>query len=401
MTKISLKYIGPLVFLSIVFVFLVAFNLGTFLDIFHLRPTTPLAPSSQPIVNVPRSVRAKYAPFELPKIDTTASQKEFAVFTQEIREIIRNHDFSKLEAKAVEYRESKARFIGGGWKLYSLSMLINSPLGGGVSDKAWESHLVLLADWKNKMPNSLTAHTALADAHIEYSWYIRGDVYSRDVPQDAWAAVHDHLEKAAAIMDEAGHLGSRSPEYYKVLLNLARDRYLDRTSQNKIYEEAIAYEPEYQYFYTTKAVNLMERWGGLPGEWEAFADKVKADIGGKRGLQLYYRMVSEVLGHKDEYLDFKHRASWEDAREGFRLINADYGVTRTQLNDFAHLTQKISDPEGMCPTFEQLKDEKNFDPDSWKDRESFEKNKKLAQQLCELVTAQKAKPYDPNVKPIY
>ena len=80
---------------------------------------------------------------------------------------------------------------------------------------------------------------------------------------------HERLKIAADLVSDPP--SSKTYIYYQVLQRLALLQDGDRDSAEKAYRAAIEFDPEYEYFYKLIGVQLMPRWGGVPGDWEAFA----------------------------------------------------------------------------------------------------------------------------------
>lgn len=321
-------------------------------------------------------------PFEMPSGDFSASQREIAEFSSEIESMIKKKDFAGLERKTREYRENKARFIGGGWKIASVNLYTTAPKSDSKTVD-WQSSIEYLKEWKLKFPDSIEARSALIGAYIGYAWEARGDKYADTVSAEAWQIFKERLTMAGAEADEAAILPDRCHAFYFQLLTLARAQQWDRADYEKLFEEAIAYEPTYQYYYTEKATYLMPRWHGRPGEWEAFATDVKTKFGGKKGLQMYYFIVQNLQSPGDSRRFFvENNPSWIEAREGFRLIIQEYGVSRRRLSEFAQVANKAADADASCKTFAYLQGEDGFDPGVWGSRKQFDFEKQVSLDLC-------------------
>lgn len=331
----------------------------------------------------------KYGPFELHNVDLKASVNELTGFTNEINSLVSAHDFKGLDEKAREYRESKARFIGGGWKIHSFYMVAAAPKGENLGDSDWERQIEFLKEWKRQMPDSITPRTALAYAYLCYAYLPRGSGYANTVSDNQWKLFFERLESMSSELKRAKSIPDKCPEYYLMLLELAGAQQWKRADYEKVYEAAIEYESTYYYFYTEKAVELMPRMGGDPGEWESYASDLKNKISGEKGLIIYYLMVAEVARLKTEYFFAENQVSWRDAREGFRFMVKEYGVSRGRLNEFGRLANQAVDPPASCATFNLLKSEDDYDPATWSKREHFENAKKFAGELCKFAELNK------------
>lgn len=350
-----------------------------------MQPANGVPSPPQPGVRVTvapeKVVQEKYPPFEMSSVDLGKSQRELAKFATEMTGLYRSSNFKALEKKAAEFRETKARFIGGGWKLHSLYTFIDGQIGTG-SDADIEKNIALIRQWKTAVPDSIAAQTALANAYMNYAWKARGDGYAAEVADKAWPIFNERMDKAGEAINAAKGLSQRCPEYYVTLLDFARAKNWGRGATRQAFDEAAAFEPEYQYIYTTMAVSLMPRWGGVPGEWETFADDVKNKIGGDHGLEIYYFMVEEVSDLKHQSFFLENHPSWADARQGFQLLAKEYGVSRLHLNEFARIALNARDAQTACKAFKLIQGPDDADLEIWRDKIHFDKASTQAAQYC-------------------
>src|SRR5439155_16562859 len=66
---------------------------------------------------------------EMPQADIPGSLNEIDRFTKEFTPLIKDNNFDEIEIRARHYAETRERFIGGGWKLFSLHELASEPDG--------------------------------------------------------------------------------------------------------------------------------------------------------------------------------------------------------------------------------------------------------------------------------
>ena len=196
------------------------------------------------------------------------------------------------------------------------------------------------------------------------------------------------MKRAATEFGEASKLEEKCYGYFESVLRFARGGGIDRQEFERIFADAIAYDPTYQYFYIEKAQYLMPRWAGRPGELETFVDNTVASKDETEGLKLYYLILAEL--HKYKYDDgdglFRPNGfSWNRLKKGFVQFEKDHGMTRARLNAFARIADSAFDAQAQCNTFKRLQGENDFDPDEWKDRKAFERQKKLVFEfLCKI-----------------
>ncbi len=342
---------------------------------FDSRSIPPI-PISKP--SVPENT---YAPFEMPKIDLKASDAELREFSEEIRRLIDARDFDGLEKKAESYAATKERFIGGGWKVHSIDISI---LGGGR--RSITQRIEYLDEWLRARPDSVLARSLLVSAHISHAWDARGSDYANSVSKEQWRVYYERIDEAAREFRSAEQQSGRCHKFYEAAIELARAQSWKKEDSDKYFDEAIKFDPAYQYFYTAKAIELMPRWGGRPGEWEKFASDVRESIGGAAGLQMYYLIVAEVAELKSDDFFRENQVSWAATKEGFRLFATEYGMTNSKMSFFAILAKRAKDTKVTCSAFKELSAD-NIETAYWDDRASFERSKQMAEMMCKFPKA--------------
>src|SRR5262245_40174996 len=95
------------------------------------------------------------------------SQEEFSA---QVRQKFERKEFAALDAVASQARVSKERMPGGDWKLYVFYQALAWPVSGVEStDQQWKDHLKLMQEWRDYLPDSMTARIAQAGAWVEYA----------------------------------------------------------------------------------------------------------------------------------------------------------------------------------------------------------------------------------------
>lgn len=169
--------------------------------------------------------------------------------------------------------------------------------------------------------------------------------------------------------------------YFENMLTIARAQGWTREDFDWTFTEAVKYDPTYQYFYREKAVYLLPRWNGSPGEWEQFAEQTKNSLDGAEGLKMYYFIAAEIATYYGSKFFEQNRASWSNLKAGFLIAEIQYGVTAYQLNQFAAIAFNARDPQAVCKTFALLTID-DYDSEIWKNKEGFENTKKIGQMMC-------------------
>lgn len=311
-----------------------------------------------------RPLQPPAEPFVWPPFDLDAAETELAQFTEKVNSLSSKRKFKELEALAHELSSSKARFVGGGWRIHSFYQVATVRQGNTEND--WLEEIAFLKAWRKAFPSSPTAASLLANAYINFAWKARGGGYANEVDEDSWHVFQSRLELADAQIKEVSKLAEKCYLYYEVRIALSRALNHTHETSEHSFLQAIRFDPDYQYFYGYHAVSLMPRWGGVPGAWERFAEDTKKRIGGRRGLQIYYLIVADVmdLGYQDFFSE--NRPLWKDAKEGYRLLVEDFGTSRLHLNIFARMAEAAQDLPTFCAAFERINGQNNFVPNVWR-----------------------------------
>ena len=298
-------------------------------------------------------------------------------YTDAVWSLLAQQKFEKLETIADEARSSKIRVPGGGWLLYQFYNGVSSPLGGkAANDSAWENHIGLLKHWVDERPQSITARVALANAYVNYGWKARGSGYADSVNEDGWKLLSERTEKAASILMDAYKLPAKCPYWFGAMHSVGMAAGFDKQQMTTLFQKAIEYEPSYYHMYREYANFLLPKWGGDPGEVEAFADQTYRKVGGKQGAFLYFEIAS-VANCDCSQGEQSFSMSWERTKEGYAALEATYGTTNLKRNRMALMAWKAGDRKTAHEMFEQIGDA--WDRTTWRSRTSFAQARNWAQ----------------------
>ena len=293
-------------------------------------------------------------------------------YETEVKDLFNREKFDELEKIAADVRLNKSRFQGGVWKLHCFYDALAEP---STPDHSWVEHLQKLEKWKSEKPESITARVALADTYRSYGYEARGEGYSNTVTEEGWKLFTKRIAIARAILKEASGLKAKCPEWYAVMHAVIRDEGGERAEETAIFEQAIAFEPLYYYFYRSRAIFLLPKWHGEDGETERFADEISTKIGGKEGSIVYFEIAAEMVNQCNCDTQLK-RMSWSKIREGHAAMEEKYGVSLLKVNQFARMAVRMADAGAAQKAFEQIGD--NWDKDSWGSKRYFDLSKAWA-----------------------
>jgi tetratricopeptide (TPR) repeat protein len=234
----------------------------------------------------------RLAPPEVePKTDAHANYK----YGAQVRDYLYHEEFDALDRIADAARSSKERVGGGAWKLQLFYQGLKFPDDlNESSEGAWKYHLGKLEKWIAQNPTSITARVGLAAAYLEYGWQARGGGYANTISRDGVRLFAARMARSAAILAEARSLKVECPHAYAVMLYIAIGQGWDANSFDRLFDAATKLEPLYYNYYELKAMYLMPRWNGRPGDWERFADASSMVVGGTEGSIIYYKIAAYV-----------------------------------------------------------------------------------------------------------
>jgi hypothetical protein len=318
-------------------------------------------------------------------IDTAAkaAQDEINKYTAKVSELLNQEKFDQLDQMANEARQSKARFVGGGWKLHTLYRhgLRLPGKGAEATDGEWQEHLAKLKRWVSLRPDSVTARIALAEAYVDYGWKARGNDYASKVTDQGWKLFSERGALAQATLDQASDLKEKCPEWFDVMQDVALVQGWEKPDETALFEKATAFEPGYYYYYGAHAKYLLEKWYGAEGESRRFVEQASSRLGGKSGDMLYFLLAADLNCNCADDRDHLSRMSWPRIQRGYVALKEQYGTTTLRLNQLARLAITFGDAQVAQRMFANMGE--NWDKDIWVTREYFESARKWSETSSE------------------
>jgi hypothetical protein len=276
-------------------------------------------------------------------------------YQSQIAVVLAEEHFDQLEKEAQELRTSKRKVTGGIWKLSQLyDGVSNPPLGAKATDSDWKTHFDSLAKWVAKYPRSATARIATAEAYVNYAWVARGTGYAEKVKQDGWALFGDRLESAKAALVEAAELKEKCPEWYAVMFNVALGDGWDKKQARELFDQAVAFEPEFNFYYNEYANFILPKWYGEEGETQAFAEEASKRLGGAAGSIIYFEVASVTACQCDKDRDSMEQLSWPRIKEGYENLKKLYGPSNLDVNKFAYMAYSKGDNQAAQEAFDAI-----------------------------------------------
>lgn len=258
------------------------------------------------------------------------------VYRAQIQALLGQRAFAELDQEADSIRASQERLGGGVWKLYVFyEVVAMAETSNSIPGQLRLRRIALLQDWVAANPSSVTARVALADAYQGYAWAARGNGYSYTVSDAGWKLFETRIAQAYSMLLEADKLPAKCPHWYLVMLLVARDMGWSKEQMRALFERAVAFEPSYYIYYREYVSDLLPKWGGEPGEAEAFAEESYNRIGGPQGAFVYFEIATVLYCLCPD--NPQPTLSWPVLQEGFGEMEEQYGATLLKLNRFAML----------------------------------------------------------------
>jgi hypothetical protein len=287
--------------------------------------------------------------------EETRLKKEFL---GKISTLVAAKDFAELDALANDLRKSKAETASGVWHLtmfYGV-LTFNVRDVNKQSEQAWMERQIFLNKWVQTKADSITARVALASFWMNYAWEARGTGYADTVKDGGWEMFDSRLTKAEQVLGEARKLESKCPMWWDVMQSVALGRAWKLEDYDKIFNEAVKFEPGYTQYYNGKAWYLLPRWFGKEGDWQKFAAEAADKVGGEAGDVLYARIgwrMHQRIYYKGSFLR-ETSYLWPRMKKGLQSIAQKYPRSLPPASELAYLAYQAEDRDCAKPIFTKM-----------------------------------------------
>jgi hypothetical protein len=314
------------------------------------------------------------------KVADPASAQD--VIAKKAFDLVNASDFDAADKLASEARTKKARLPGGYWQIDSvydgLTGFFAEYKGQRVTDEMWANKIELLKRWKEKNPASITARVALAETYIHYGFAARGNGVGDTVSPDGWEKFSERLDMAEEELKSAQKLETGCPRWYREVLSIGMFKGWSADEFNDVFNEAVAYEPNYLQTYLVKSENLTPKWNGGRGDWQKFVDSLPSKLATLKTDEADSIYLAVLVNKTKEWSQTTNwgMVSKERIKNGFAQLEKKYGVDNHRLNQYALLLTITGQSAAAKPIFERIGD--NFDNDVW-DPKMFAASKEVAE----------------------
>lgn len=315
------------------------------------------------------------------EFDPSADVHALENYRDAIAKLLTQEKFEELDCLADAARAGKTRFSGGAWKLANIYAGLDSPRPGHPTQEDWQQHLDLIERWTHTNPQSITAPIALAESYISFAWDARGNGSSNTVSDSGWKLFAQRIAKAKTILDDASALASKCPDWYTGMQQVAQGQSWELPRAAHLFQQAVAFEPTYQYYYRSYAAYLLPKWSGEEGDAASFAEESANRISGEAGDALYF-LIAEKIVCACEDAEFAH-FSWPRLQSGFAALEKKYGSSLISVNSFALMAANSRDWVAADSAFKRVGD--NWDKEAWLTEAWFKQNRDSAAGVAPVI----------------
>lgn len=306
---------------------------------------TPV-PTPKPVPPPTKKATPKPTPISSNNLHEMAEDKDAnEIYKQAFNALLRRQ-FDTLEVMADKYRKSKAHYSTGEWKLtyfYDCTRAIELP-------QYTESTMMVLREWVKTKPDSITARMALARGLVRYAMFARGGGTGDTVTSEGGRLMRERLAESWTVLQDARKLDEKCPEWWAIAMSIAQGQGWKKKDYDKLYQEAIAFEPQFYPYHFQKTVYLLARWYGDMGDPEKFAtaaaDAMARKKGKKAGDVLYARIIWYMDRKRFQELTyFEPVVSAKRVESGFQELARMYPDNLSVANEMARLYAFIDSPK--------------------------------------------------------
>lgn len=290
-------------------------------------------------------------------------------WSHNVRNLLIEEKFDELDSIADRFRNEKTRASGGGWRIREFYEVLDVPY---KTDKDFVDHLEHLRKWMQQRPESITARVALATSLTRWAWVARGNGLADTVTDEGWRLFGERANEALTVLQGSRDMRAKCPQWYSEMMIVGLALGWNGSQMRDIYDRAVQFEPDYEYFYKARTNYLLPKWYGKEDDATAFAKSAADKLGGDAGEIMYYRMATCILKRGNGNIDrFLQQMDWPRIQRGYTLLNAQFGHDGRSDNAFAFMAYRYKDAPTAQRQFALIGDK--WSVHVWRDRNSFER----------------------------
>ncbi len=270
--------------------------------------------------------------------------KEVLKVYNETAAAVKRWDYLSIEKLVGDLDRRRLRYSSGAWPRALLP-------AEGFSRKRY-------ADWLRAVPDSKLARLFYAGLLYDEGWKERGGETADTVSDKAWKTFAKKLSEAKEVLQQARKLPGDDTILLAILLSVELHLGGPRLARST-YDQAVSYNPDYQYYHYILASLLVPKWYGSPGAWEAFARRVSDKTRERYGDEYYTRIANHMTRSGDygpggERLFAESSIAWPRMRKGYEDMLRRSPDSWEDVNLFARYACLAKDRETAGALFERI-----------------------------------------------
>jgi hypothetical protein len=188
-----------------------------------------------------------------------------------------------------------------------------------------------------------STHLALAFAYLSLGSSARGTGYADTVSDSQWTDYKSCIAQAKAILLEASTLKEKDPSWYYAMLQVALNEGWDKTHFRELFDQAVAFEPNYYHYYRAYANYILPQWYGQPGELQEFAEEVSDKLPEPHAAMTYFQVMSSDACYCEEAMKDLPNIDYPKFKQGYSNVTRLFGVSNLNANRFAFVAAMFKD----------------------------------------------------------
>jgi len=312
-----------------------------------------------------------YAP-PLGQLVDSGEDEAGAMIGQRLRTLLANRGYDRLEAFVDSLRVHDCRTPAGRSAEFSFYDHGFGEVDDERDPREWTQHLALIRSWADGHLDSPVPRIALAHALFARAWAARGGDWGEKVTQDRWQRFAADMTEANALLDGCSRGARRSAAWLDAKMLVLHAHGLDADTDAEYratYAEAVQRYPGEPRWYTGMSNHLMRRFGGLPGEFTAYADTCGSALPDSLRDELYARIVENQCTAVDNPFTEYPGLSWKRIQRGLGVWERRWPASITPSSARARLAVSANDPEAAVAAFQRLSN--RVDLDVWGTHQYF------------------------------
>jgi len=295
--------------------------------------------------------------FFLTSTSTANELQDRRDINNQIKKLVLNNNFSRLEDIAKRFREKESRTSSGLWMLTLYYGAVEEIIPYKEKDPLLWSSLVQKADlWIEKYPESPTPYIAKSIILKKEAWSIRGTQYAKTVKPEAWEPFYKKIDESKAVLIKNKKISSQDPHWYVVMTDIATIQSWNEEKFEELIQEGLNKNQYYFQLYFDIMAYYTPKWHGSAEKIEAFANSAVERTKSKEGAGMYARIYwaasqSQFQGQLFQNSDVR----WDVMSKGIDDVLEKY-PDQWNINNFALFSCLVKDKEKTRKLISMIKE---------------------------------------------